>query len=281
MEGERLVDSYHYYDPVHAYFLVFGLSRGVRAGRVKLNPHYEEFDALNMRVLERGDVDVSAVSAVNLWRLADSYYLLRAGSTQRYDVGPIIVSRRPYRKEEINDLTIAVPGRSFSGYFYYRLFFRARDEVVVRYDMVIDAVLKGEADLGLLIPGPSTTMAYEGRGLVKVADINEEWRREAGNLPLPLGSYVVRKRSFSPEEARDVRETFQASIRYAQAHPDEALEYAVGFARGADRSAVKSFIEGCMSIYDMGESGIAAITKVLELAARRGVADRVPRLDIV
>ena len=281
MSQVRVVSSYHYYDPVHAYFLAFGLNAGVKGKSVALRPHFEEFDALNRRVLERRDVDVSAVSAVNLWRIADDYYVLRAGSTQRYDVGPVIVAKRPYAKEEIGDLTIAVPGTSFSGYFYYRLFFRARDEIVVRFDRVIDAVLNGEADLGLLIPGPATTMAYERHGLYKVADINEEWRRVAGDLPIPLGSYVVNKRTMTLEEAQDVREAFQSAIRYAQAHPEEALEYAMRFAPGADRSAVKTFIDGCRSIYDMGDVGVRAIMTVIELARKRGLADRTPRLEFV
>lgn len=281
MEVLKVVNSVHYYDPVHAYFLVYGILNSSLSDKIKVIPSYEEFDRLNQRVINDRDLDVSAVSAVNLWRVAEDYYVLRAGSTQRSDVGPIIVARRPLRKEDINDLTIAIPGRSFSGYFYYRLFFRARDEVVVRFDKVIDAVVKGEADVGLLIPGPTTTSAYQRYGLVKVADVNEEWRRVAGGLPLPLGSYVANKRRLSREEAAEVRRVFQASIRYAQAHPEEALSYAVKFAPGADRSTVKSFIDGCRSIYDMGEVGAAAIRKVHEIAKERGLIDRVPEIDLV
>lgn len=120
------IKSFHYYDPVHAYFLVFGFKSGELKSKVKINPSYEEFDTLNRRIIEKGDVDLSAISSVNLWKVSDDYYLLKSGSTQRSDVGAIIVSKKPYRKDEIGDLKIAIPGRSFSGYFYYRLFLRQR-----------------------------------------------------------------------------------------------------------------------------------------------------------
>ncbi|MGC9209826.1 MAG: MqnA/MqnD/SBP family protein [Acidilobus sp.] len=277
----RTVSSYHYYDPVHAYFLVYGLLNGVHKGNIALEPKYEEFDSLNRRVINARDLEVSAVSAVNLWRIADDYYVLTVGSTQRYDVGPVIVSKRPYRKEEISDLSIAVPGTSFSGYYYYRLFFRARDEVVIRYDKILEAVLKGEVDLGLLLPGPATTMAYERRGLVKVADIGEEWRRAAGELPIPLGSYVVNRRLLTREEAEEVKQAFREAIDFARRHPEEALAYATNFASGADAKSVREFIEGCKSIYDMGETGKRAIMKAIELGRQRGLVDYVPRLEFI
>jgi predicted solute-binding protein len=48
-----------------------------------------------------------------------------------------------YKKDEINDLRIAIPGKSFSGYFYYKLFFNSKEEVVVRFDEIINSVVKG------------------------------------------------------------------------------------------------------------------------------------------
>ncbi|MGC9183592.1 MqnA/MqnD/SBP family protein, partial [Caldisphaera sp.] len=172
----KVVSSYHYYDPVHAYFLVYGIKNNNFSEKIKINPNYEEFDKLNQRVINQKDLEVTAVSAVNLWRIADNYYLLRSGSTQRSDVGPIIVSKKKYQRDEIKDLRIAIPGKSFSGYFYYKLFFNAKEEVVVRFDKIINSVVNGEVDAGLLIPGPTTTALYQKYGLVKIADINDEWK---------------------------------------------------------------------------------------------------------
>ncbi|MEM0164124.1 MAG: MqnA/MqnD/SBP family protein [Thermoplasmata archaeon] len=278
---KNIINSYHYYDPVHAYFLVYGFLSGELKSKIKINPSYEEFDTLNRTLLENKNLDVSAVSAVNFWKLADDYYLLRSGSTQRADVGAIIVSKKKYRKEEIKDLKIAIPGRSFSGYFYYRLFFNAKEEIIFRFDKIIDAVLNDEADIGLLIPGPALTSAYEKFGLKKVADVLEEWMKEANGLPMPMGSYVVNKKKFSYDEALEIRKTFQESIIYAQSHSAKAFNYALQFSKGADPAALKSFIEGCKLIYDMGETGINAIRKVYEISKKRGLIENLPDITPV
>ena len=278
--SQKVVDSYHYYDPVHAYFLVYGIKNNNFSEKIKINPNYEEFDKLNQRVINQKDLEVTAVSAVNLWRIADNYYLLRSGSTQRSDVGPIIVSKKKYKRDEIKDLRIAIPGKSFSGYFYYKLFFNAKEEVVVRFDKIINSVVNGEVDAGLLIPGPTTTALYQKYGLVKIADINEEWKNKAGDLPLPLGSYVVSKR-LGYEIALEIRKIFQQSIKYALSNQEEALNYALNYAPGSDKFTVKSFIDGCKSIYDMGDLGIKAIKKVHEIAKERGLIEKIPEFELV
>jgi len=274
------IDSYHYYDPVHAYFLVHGFISGQLNSGVKINPRYEEFDKLNERLIKNRDLDLSAISSVNYWKVAKDYYLLRSGSTQRSDVGSIIISKKPYRKDEIKDLRIAIPGKSFSGYFYYKLFFNAKHEVIFRFDEIMKAVLEDQADIGLLIPGPTLTSVYERYNLIKIADIMEEWRKVAGNLPMPMGSYVL-SRKYSMEEAVEVRKTFQKSIDHANNNKKSAFRYAMEFAKGADSKDLRYFLDGCRSIYDMGDTGINVIRKVHEIAKEKGIIDNVPDINPV
>ncbi|MGC8620093.1 MAG: hypothetical protein ACP5LA_06290 [Thermoplasmata archaeon] len=80
MENRLEIDSYHYYDPVHAYFLVHGFLSGELKSKVKINPHYEEFDSLNKRLIEKTDLDLSAISAVNYWKVVKNYYILNLNS---------------------------------------------------------------------------------------------------------------------------------------------------------------------------------------------------------
>lgn len=272
------ISSYHYYDPVHAYFLVYGFLSEKLNSKIKINPSYEEFDTLNRKLINERSIDLSAISAVNYWKISNDYYLLKSGSTQRTDVGSIIVSKKKFSRNEINDLTIAIPGTSFSGYFYYRLFFHSKNEVVYRFDKIIDAVLNDEVDAGLLIPGPTLTSAYERYNLIKIADIMDEWKKEAGNIPMPMGSYVLKKK-YSMEEAIEIRKTFQESIDFAKNHHEEAFNYAMNFAKGADPKDLKFFLDGCKSIYDMGDLGIKAIKKVHEIAKKRGLIEEIPEIN--
>lgn len=278
LDGKN-INTFHYYDPIHAYFLVYGFLGNKINRNFSINPSYEEFNSLNERVLNKMDLEVSALSAVNFWKVADHYYLLKSGSTQRFDVGAILVSKKRYTKDEIRDLTIGIPGKSFSGYFYFRLFFEPKNVVEIRFDKIIDAVLRDEVDAGLLIPGPTTTGLYEKMGLIKIASVFEEWKRKVGDLPMPMGTYVVRKKDFSIEEAIEIRKAFQDSIRYAQSHHKEAFDYAMQFAKGSDPKYLQEFIDGCKLIYDMGEIGKSAIKKVHEIAKEKGLIDYVPEIN--
>mgnify|MGYP001626185463 FL=1 len=53
----------------------------------------------------------------------------------------------------------------------------------------------------------------------------------------------------------------------------------MNFANGAEPEALKYFLDGCNSIYDMGENGIKAIRKVHELAKENGLIDRIPEIN--
>ena len=71
-----------------------------------------------------------------------------------------------------------------------------------------------------------------------------------------------------------------ASIAYGLDHREEALDYALSFARGLDRGQADRFVGMYVNDYtrDLGQKGRAAVAAFLGAAFERGLLPRV-RID--
>ena len=64
------------------------------------------------------------------------------------------------------------------------------ETVVMRFDQIEDAVLRGDADCGVLIHEGRFT--YEAKGLTLLADLGQVWE-ERMHCPLPLAAIAIRR----------------------------------------------------------------------------------------
>ena len=108
--------------------------------------------------------------------------------------------------------------------------------IEVAFDKIPQAVVEGQADLGLLIHEGQIT--HQRMGLVKVLDLGEAWQRETG-LPLPLGGNGIRRDLDLPLKRRLCR-LLSESIAYGLDNRGEALSYATRYARGLEDDPVRS-----------------------------------------
>src|SRR6516162_6063860 len=95
-----------------------------------------------------------------------------------------------------------------------------------RWSLLV-AVAEGRFDAGLIIHEGQLT--FQNQGLRLIVDLGVWWQERSG-LPLPLGGNVVR-RDLGPDVIRRISRLLKESIRYGLAHRDEALAYALGYAR--------------------------------------------------
>jgi 1,4-dihydroxy-6-naphthoate synthase len=213
--------------------------------------------------------DVTAVSFHAYAYLADRYALLPHGASMGDGYGPMIVARRPVRPEEIRGKRVAVPGILTTAALALRLWDASLEHVVIPFDRIMDAVMAGEVDAGLIIHEGQVT--YASMGLHKVVDLGEWWTRETG-LPLPLGGNVIRK-DLGPDLMRRISRLLRDSIQYALAHRQEALDYAMQFGRDLDRRLADRFVG--MYVNDLtleyGERGRAAVRRLLRVGHERGI----------
>ena len=152
--------------------------------------------------------------------------------------GPMIVSPRAFGISEIKNVRIAVPGTLTTAYLALRLFAPRIETAVVPFDQIIPQVLDGKCEAGLIIHEGQLT--YEKSGLHRVVDLGRWWHQQTG-LPLPLGGNAIR-RDLGPELMARVSRALRASIQYALDHREEALSYAMQFARELDSSTADKFV---------------------------------------
>ena len=238
----------------------------------------QDIETLNGRAL-RGELDVTAVSIHAYAYLSDRYALLPHGASMGDGYGPMLVSRQPMTRDEVAGKRIAVPGLMTSAYLALRLYQPEFVPVVVPFDQIEQAVQSGEVDAGLLIHEGQLT--YKDDGLHLIADMGVWWRDKTG-LPLPLGGNVIRK-DMPRELQRKVSRHLRQSIAYGLNHRKSALDHAMRFARGLDRSKADEFVGMYVNDWtlDYGDRGREAIGLFLSEGVKAGVITRPVTVEFV
>jgi 1,4-dihydroxy-6-naphthoate synthase len=253
-------------------FMFYGLAAGkVPTGARRYVHELADIETLNQRAL-KGELDVTAVSMHAYAYLADRYALLPHGASVGDRYGPRLVAAKPAPPDPRAALarhTVAIPGPLTTAALALRLCVPSFRPSVLPFDRIEDAVVAGDVPFGLLIHEGQLTFA--ARGLHLWLDLGEWWHRETG-LPLPLGGNVVR-RDLGPALIRDVSRDLRASIVYGLEHRDEALAYAMRFARGLDRASADRFVAMYVNDFtvDYGATGRRAVEVLLERAFEAGI----------
>jgi 1,4-dihydroxy-6-naphthoate synthase len=226
----------------------------------------EDIETLNRRALN-GELEVSAVSIHAYAHLADTYALLASGSSMGDRYGPKLIAREPMTLDDLRARkpTIAIPGTLTTAYLTLQLCL-GKDVpfTVVPFDQIIPTVLEGKADVGLIIH--EGQLYYPDQGLHQIVDLGEWWFQETG-LPLPLGGNVVR-RDLGRETVERIARLLKQSIQYALDHRQEALDYALTYARGLDPNLADRFVGMYVNDWtvDYGDRGREAVRTLLRRA---------------
>ncbi len=260
-------------------FMFYGLAtHKLETGGIKFEHTLKDIQSLNEDA-KNGVYDVTAISFHAYAYVADKYALLPHGASIGDKYGPIVVAREPRSPDEIRDMKIAVPGELTSAYLALRLFNRDFEHVVVPFDQIIDAVQNGEADAGLLIH--EGQLFYKQMGLDKVLDLGEWWHEKTG-LPLPMGGNAI-KRDMGPELMKQVSKHLHESIIYSMEHREDALQYAMQFARDMAPEMADRFIAMWVNdlTLDYGERGKKAVRTLLSEGHKAGIIPHEVNVEFV
>ncbi len=228
----------------------------------------QDIESLNQRAL-RAELEVTAVSIHAYAYLADRYALLPHGASIGDRYGPRLVARAPMTREELRGKRIAIPGFKTTAYLAMKLYQPDFEPVPTHFDQIEDVVVEGGADVGLLIHEGQLT--FGDRGLHLVQDLGEWWFQETG-LPLPLGGNVVRKDLGEPL-IKKISRHLRASIAYGLDHRVKALDHAMQYARGLERSRADTFVGMYVNDWtlDYGDRGREGVRLLLERGADAGI----------
>jgi 1,4-dihydroxy-6-naphthoate synthase len=260
-------------------FMFYGLARGgVPVGELEVSHVLTDIETLN-RHAQEGRHEVTAISFHAYPYVADRYALMPCGGSIGDGYGPLVVAREKRDPAEIARMTVAVPGTLTSAYLALRLFAPGVATRVVPFDRILDEVREGRAEAGLVIHEGQLT--YGGQGLHKLLDLGAWWKLQTG-LPLPLGGNAVR-RDLGPELCARLTRLVRETVKHSLAHRKEALEYAMGFARGMDPAVADRFVGMWVNemTVEMGERGRRAVELFLERGHEAGVIPRRVQVDFV
>jgi len=258
-------------------FMFYALTAGkVKIPGIAIEHILEDIESLNRRA-RTGDLDVTAVSFATYLLIADQYRMMDAGASMGIGYGPILVARTPIPVTELENRVVASPGKHTTSALLLQLYVGDPPLIEVAFDKIPQAVLDGQADLGLLIHEGQIT--HQQMGLTKVLDLGESWQRDTG-LPLPLGVNVMR-RELGEDVHRAISQGLRDSIAWAHANVDEALDYAMRYGRGIDKETCRRFVLMYVNNYtlSLGPDGRAAVERLFTMARDRGLIGELPALD--
>ena len=226
----------------------------------QFEPHLDDIEALNIRAATPA-AEVTKVSIAAYGHgLTDRLILLRAGGAAGFGVGPIVVAKR---KRPVGG-RVAIPGERTTAALLLRQLGRF-DTVVMRFDQIEEAILRGDVDCGVLIHEGRFT--YEAKGLTLLEDLGSVWE-ERMRTPLPLAAIAIRRDLAHLAPAVDA--ALKASVEYAFISPSESAEYVAAHAQEMDPEVTRRHIELYVNDYTLALDE-RAVMKMLEWGEREGV----------
>ena len=270
-EAPREIVTAHSPDSDDA-FMFYGLAtKKVRSTLVTLRHVLEDIESLNRKALE-GQYDLTAISYHAYPYVADKYVLMASGSSIGDGYGPMLVGMRPMEPEEVRGKRVAIPGKLTSAYLALKIYEPDFEAVVTPFDKILDAVADRSVDLGLIIHEAQLT--YQKTGLHRILDLGKWWKTKF-DLPLPLGANAL-LRSLPGEIQSECCRLMRESIQYALDHREEALSYALQFARDMDTRLADKFVGMYVNHYtvDCGDIVPKAAQKLLDLGYEAGLIPR-------
>ena len=262
-------------------FMFYALTQGVLDTEgLDIQHVLQDIETLNQAAFQ-GTYEITALSFHGYAHLADRYQLMPSGASFGDGYGPVVVARRSLGRADLPGLKVAIPGKLTTAHLALRLWQPEVTTEIVPFDRILDAVIEGEVDAGVVIHEGQLT--YQDLGLRAVVDLGVWWKEETGG-PLPLGGNGIR-RDLDPELKRRLCRLLTESINYGLDHRQEALGYAVRYARGLEDDPVRSdrFVGMYVNDWtrDYGQAGRRAVQLLLDRGYEAGLLPSRVEADFV
>ena len=209
--------------------------------------------------------DVTKLSCSAFPFVSEYYQLLKSGSALGRNCGPLLIMKENHKWSDLPNLRIAIPGKYTTANLLLSMFASmATNKVELVFSEIENAVLTGEADVGLVIH--ESRFTYQQKGLKKLVDMGELWEQYTG-APLPLGCIAI-KRSLPQSVKEKVQQWIQDSVQFAFNQPLESKAFIMENAREMSEEVQQKHIALYVNEFslDLGEQGRNA----LDLLFRKG-----------
>lgn len=260
-------------------FMFYGLAtRKIRSSLVNFRHVLSDIETLN-RKAQAGEYDLTAISYHAYPYVADKYALMASGSSVGDGYGPMVIANAALDPASLKGKRIAVPGKMTTAYLAMRLYQPDFEAVVTPFDRITEAVAEKAVDAGLVIHEAQLT--YSRSGFYRIVDLGVWWRERHG-LPLPLGANAL-LRSLPPEIQSECCRLMRESIQFSLDNRQQALEYAMEFARDMDPALADKFVGMYVNHYtvDCGEVIPRAAQRLLDEGYEAGLIPHRVELEFI
>jgi 1,4-dihydroxy-6-naphthoate synthase len=262
-------------------FMFYALASGELRSMFVIKHVIQDIETLNRRALKH-ELDVTAVSA-HAYAYLQDYAILKSGGSFGLNYGPIVITRKDNMMSpaQLQNTTIAIPGKLTSANLLLKLAIGKFKEKVVPFEAIPDDVARGNVDAGLVIH--EAQISYDTTKFASALDVGHWWSKNTGNLPVPLGINVASTRTMSIDQIKQFNSLFTKSIKYGLDNIDAALEYAMQFGRGQSKETIKQFVKMYVNnlTLDMGHEGKKALEKMFEMARERKIVDQDIKIEVM
>ncbi len=252
-------------------FMFYGLAKYlIDTEGLQFEHVLRDIQTLNVWAQE-GKLDTTAISLHAYAYVQDKYALLAHGASVGDQYGPMIVAKQGMEPDTLVGKRIAIPGKMTTAYLSLMIYMDGRpfEAVDTYFQDIMDDVLAGKVDAGLIIHEGQLTYATMGLSLVE--DMGVWWQERTGT-PLPLGVNAIR-RDLGDELMGSMSRVMRRSIEYSLQHRAEALEYAMQYARDLPAETADTFVGMYVnaSTLDLGERGKRGVELLLTEGAERNL----------
>ena len=262
-------------------FMFYGIASGKIKSKFTIKHVIQDIETLNRRALKH-ELDVTAVSA-HAYAYLDDYVILKSGGSFGLNYGPIIITKKDklMSPAQLQDATIAIPGKMTSANLLLKLAIGKYKEKEMSFEAIPDAVMSGEVDAGLVIHEAQIT--YDEAKFVSALDLGSWWSDNNGGLPVPLGINVASTRTMSKSHIAEFSDVFTRSIQHGLENIDTAVGYAMQYSRGQPKTAITKFVKMYVNklTLDMGRDGKKAIERMFEMAKEKKIIDADVLVEVV
>lgn len=228
---------------------------------LNFTPVITDVEALNRKAFN-SEIDITKVSFATFRYLQNTYQLLNSGSALGNNCGPLVISKRQIKPDEIKTCTVAIPGKHTTANFLFNTFFPVHGEKKeMVFSEIEDTVLNDKTDVGVIIH--ESRFTYQKKGLQKVVDLGMLWE-QATQHPLPLGGIIARK-DLGAKTIRTVDQLIRASVLYAFDHREETMSFVKSYSQEMEDEVINQHINLYVNNFtiDLGEAGRAAVERFL------------------
>jgi 1,4-dihydroxy-6-naphthoate synthase len=231
----------------------------------------EDVQTLNQWALQ-GKLDITKISYGALPLVLNDYNLLDSGGALGKGVGPLLISKKQMDVIDINECSVAIPGKNTTAHLLFSLAFpQATKKRFMIFSDIEQAVLGGEVDAGVIIH--ENRFTYLQKGLIKLVDLGDFWEKETGG-PIPLGGIVIKK-GFDIMIQQQVNELIRKSVGYAFKHYPVLSPFVKQHSQEMDEIVMRQHIDLYVNNYSisLGEHGKNAVKMLLRTYSKMNAGE--------